>query len=182
MDSTLSYADPPLNKSSRKRSAVSNALQSPVRVVTGMKFSASAETVWKRLMFYEQIEKRPPLVLRLLLPIPIRADGRKLEVGEEIKCIYQDGYLVKRVTGINRGWNYLFEVVEQNLPLHGGIKLSGGSYTLQELPDGGTEVALETRYVSANRPRWLCRRIEAAVCHLFHRHILNAMRKHAEHQ
>jgi hypothetical protein len=180
MDSTLSYAAPPLKKSSRNRGAVSRAGESAASVVTCMKFDASVETVWERLRFYEQIEKRPPLVLRLLLPIPIRTQGRQLEAGNEIKCVYQDGYLVKRVTRITPGWNYSFEVVEQNLPLRRGIKLSGGSYTLRKLPGGATEVALETRYASPNRPRWFCRWIEAMVCHLFHRHILTAMRRGAE--
>jgi len=31
---------------------------------------------------YEQIETRPPLVLRLLLPLPVRTEGRKSEPGD----------------------------------------------------------------------------------------------------
>jgi hypothetical protein len=180
MDSTLRYADPALNKSSGKRNAVTRTVQTPVSVVTAVKFSVSLGIVWQRLMFYEQIEKPPPWVLRLLLPIPVRTEGRELEVGEEIKCIYENGSLTKRVTRVTRGREFAFDVIEQKLKLHGGIKLSGGSYTLRELPDGRTEVALKTRYASRNRPRWLCRPVEAAVCHLFHRHILQAMRNRAE--
>jgi hypothetical protein len=146
-----------------------------VSVVTGMSFAVPVEAIWKRLMFYEQIEKRPPWLLRLLLPIPIRTDGHVTEAGDEIKCCYHNGYLLKRVTQIVRGQFYAFDVIEQRLALPRAIRLSQGSYTLRELPNGGTEVSLETRYLSGNRPRWLCHRIEAAVCHLFHSHILNAI-------
>ncbi len=155
--------------------AAASAMQSPTTVVTRMNFATSPEKVWEGLMFYEQIAKRPPLLLRVLLPVPIRAKGRKSEVGDEVTCQYVSGHLRKRGTHVTRERNYTFEVMEQNLSL-GGIRLSGGSYTLFPLPDGGTDVVLETRYHSSKRSGWLRRRIEALVCHLFHRHILRAMR------
>jgi hypothetical protein len=156
------------------------AMQPAISVVTGMNFAVHAEAAWAGLVFYEQIEKRPPWFLCLVLPAPIRADIRELEVGNEIKCHYSGGHLVKRVTRVNRGWHYAFEIIEQNLTLGRGIRLLGGSYTLRALPGGRTEVALETRYVSPNRPRCVCEPIEMAVCHLFHRHILSAMRAELE--
>ena len=52
-------------------------------IETRIRFAAAAEKVWDALLFYEQIEQRPPLLLRLLLPLPIRTDGSKFEVGDE---------------------------------------------------------------------------------------------------
>ena len=149
-------------------------------IVTRMKFAASPEQAWGELIFYEQIAERPPLHLRLLLPLPIRTEGRKSEVGDDARCVYEGGHLLKRVTRIDRGRRYEFEVVEQDLTVGGGMRLLGGGYTLRELPDGRAEVALETRYVSPKHPRWLWKPIEAAVCHTFHRHILGTMRRNAE--
>jgi hypothetical protein len=146
-------------------------------VVTRMKFAASPEQAWQVLMFYEQIEERPPLHLRLLLPLPIRTEGRKSEVADEARCVYQGGHLLKRVTQVDPGCYYGFEVVEQHLRVGSGIRLLGGGYRLRELMGGRTEIALETRYVSPRRPHWLWKPIEAAVCHMFHRHILGAMRR-----
>jgi hypothetical protein len=146
-------------------------------IVTRAKLHLSPEQAWDELMFYEEIAARPPLLLRLLLPRPVRAEGRKERVGDEARCLYRSGHLVKRVTRIDRGRGYEFEVVEQNLSIGGGIRLAGGSYTLSGLSGGRTEVALRTRFVSPSRPRWLWGPIEAALCHLFHRHILGAMRR-----
>jgi hypothetical protein len=141
-----------------------------------MRFAAAAETVWVGLMFYEQLRRRPPLLLRLLLPAPTRTEGRKFAVGDQTRCLYEQGLLVKRITSIDPPRRCRFEIAEQRLRIAGGIRLAGGSYSLGVLPDGSTRVELETRYVSPWRPRWLCRPIEAAVCHAFHRHILGAMR------
>lgn len=156
--------------------AAAGVKEQSTSVITRLNFAASPENVWEGLMFYEQIGKRPPLLLRLLLPNPIRTEGRKSEVGDEVTCHYVSGHLLKRVTHVTRGRNYTFEVTEQNLTLGGGIKLSGGGYTLRRLSDGCTEVAITTQYRSPKRPRWLWMRIEAVVCHSFHRQILSAMR------
>lgn len=148
--------------------------------MTGMRFSASPGEVWEGLMSYEEIPRRPPLLLRLLLPEPMRAEGRRAAIGDETRCVYDRGHLLKRVTRIDLRRQYSFSVVEQELSISGGIRLTGGSYVLLELPDGSTRLELETRCVGFARPRWLWRPIEAAVCHAFHRHILGAMRRDVE--
>ena len=149
-------------------------------ILTRMAFAAPPERVWSEMMFYEQIEERPPLLLRLLLPVPIATEKVKLNVGEVVRCSYQGGHLLKRITEIDPQRYYGFDVVEQSLAIGGGLTLSGGCYTLRELPGGGTEVAVTTRYLSGRRPGWFWKPIEAAVCHLFHRHLLAAMRRKVE--
>jgi hypothetical protein len=140
-----------------------------------MQFAASREQVWDGLLFYEQVAERPPLHLRLLLPLPIRAEGTQSKVGDEARCIYERGYLVKRMTRVDPGYHLAFDVVAQHLALGGGMRLLGGNYTLQSLPHGRTQVAATTRYVSPRRPRWLWHPIQATICHMFHRFLLGAI-------
>lgn len=140
-----------------------------------MVLPARPEAVWGALMFYEQLEERPPRLLRLLLPVPIRTEGRKAQVGDEALCLYEGGHLVKRVTQVEPGVRYGFGVVRQELAIGGGLRLHGGWYALRPLAGGRTEVETGTRYASPRRPRWLFQPVEAAVCHLFHRHIMRAM-------
>ena len=149
-------------------------------VITRMTVAASPARVWQGLIFYEEIGERPPLYLRLLLPVPIRTEGRISEVGDEAKCLYEGGHLLKRLTRIERGDLYEFEVAEQELAVGGGMRLSGGRYTLRELPDSQTELAVETRYVSTKWPRWFWKPLEAMVCHVFHRYLLSSMRRKME--
>jgi hypothetical protein len=131
-------------------------------------------------MFYEEIRRPAPLFLRLLLPEPIRTEGSKFAVGSESRCVYRQGHLLKRVTGIVPGRRCRFEVADQRLAIVGGIRLEGGGYALSEHAGGTTRVELETRYVSSLHPRWLAGPIEAAVCRAFHRHILEAIRQAVE--
>ncbi|MEO8032534.1 MAG: hypothetical protein ABJC74_11455 [Gemmatimonadota bacterium] len=149
-------------------------------VVTRLTFTATPAQAWDTLMFYEQIEARQPLILRLLLPVPIRTEGSKSVVGDESRCLYEGGLLIKRITDVDRGRHLGFDITLQELVVGRGMTLLGGSYTLRPLPNGCTEVEVATRYTSPRRPRWLCRPLEAAVCHLFHRHVLRAMRCDAE--
>lgn len=149
-------------------------------VSTTMVFDADPSDVWDRLMFYEQIAQRPPLHLRLLLPIPIETIGRKSQPGDEARCLYRGGYLIKRVTQVEPGRRYAFEVAAQALVVGGGMKLSGGEYVIRALADGRTEIRIVTNYTSPRWPRWLWQPIERAVCHSFHRHILRAMRREIE--
>lgn len=131
-------------------------------------------------MFYEQIGEPPPLLLRLLLPLPIGTDGAKSAVGDEAMCLYTGGHLRKRVTRIEPCRHYGFDVVDQQLAVGGGLLLTGGCYVLRELTSRRTEVAVTTRYVSHKRAARLWRPIEAFVCHIFHRHLLAAMRREIE--
>ena len=151
-----------------------------ISVVTRMTFAASPAQVWNGLMFYEGIGRRPPLHLRLLLPIPIGTEGRISEVGDEAMCFYEGGHLLKRITRIDHSDRYEFEVVEQALSFGGGMRLAGGSYTLRELPDGETEVSVETTYRSTKSPRWFWKPVERMVCHSFHRHLLGSIRRKIE--
>ena len=154
--------------------------QSSTSIVTRMVFAAPPEQIWNGLLFYEQIQERPPLHLRLLLPVPLRTEGGKWRVGDDVKCVYTCGDLIKRITRIDPSRHYEFDVIEQNLKLGGGLALHGGSYALRPLDRGGTEVSVTTRYVSALRPGWLWKPIEATACHMFHRYLLSAMRRKFE--
>ncbi|MFW2387956.1 MAG: hypothetical protein ACN4G0_06450 [Polyangiales bacterium] len=155
-------------------------LAQPVSVVTSMIFAAPPDRVWKGLVFYEELGGRPPLHLRLLLPVPVRNVGKVSDVGDEATCLYEGGNLLKRITRIEQGDLYEFEVAEQNLSVGGGMRLSGGRYKLRGLSDGQTEVSVETRYLSSKWPRWFWKPLEKMVCHWFHRYLLGTMRRQIE--
>ncbi len=149
-----------------------------VVVETRSSFAVAPGQLWRSLMFYEQIDEPPPWYLRLLLPRPIRTEGEKSAVGDEALCLYEGGHLVKRVTRIEPGVRYEFAVVEQQLAFGAAIRLSRGSYTLQEI-GGRTELCVMTRYTGGRQPRVVWRPIEAAFCHLFHRHLLRSIGRKA---
>lgn len=152
----------------------------PATIITRATFPTSRAKTWQSLLFYEEVKERPPIHLRLLLPVPIRTEGDKKRVGGEAMCLYEGGHLLKRTTRIEEGTLYEFEVAEQALAVGGSMRLSGGRYTLRELGPNLTEVAVETRYTSTKWPRWFWGPLERFVCHMFHRFLLGSMRRKAE--
>jgi hypothetical protein len=151
----------------------------PITIVTKKLLPASASLIWDSLMFYEQIEKKPPLLLRILLPYPVRTEGEKEAVGDVATCVYAQGHLLKQLLQTVHGELYEFQVIEQHLRIGGSLRLMGGSYKLQEISAHQTEVSVTTRYLSRKWPRAFWRPVEGAVCHAFHRYLLAAIQSKA---
>ncbi len=164
----------------RARTDTAAQATEPATITTKMTFEASPEQVWRSLLFYEEVQERPPLHLRLLLPVPVRTDGDKTKVGGEAMCVYERGHLVKRATRIDEPSLYEFEVSEQALAVGGSMRLCGGRYVLRAVAPERTEVSVDTRYRSTKWPRWFWRPLERFVCHMFHRFLLRTMRRKAE--
>lgn len=149
---------------------------SSASVTTRARLSAAPQRVWERLLFFEQVPDSPPFPLSWLLPSPLRVEGRRSQVGDEARCVYVQGHLVKRITAVIPLRLFAFEVIEQELAIGRGIRLEGGSYRLAG-SKGGTHVTLETRYRAPSFPRLTWRPLEAMVAHAFHRYLIAALRQ-----
>lgn len=139
-------------------------------VSTASRLAAPAERVWQALVTYEEVRERPAWWLRLLIPQPVGTEGDKTVPGALVRCQYETGSLMKRITRVEPPGALEFDVIDQKIGLESKIVALGGGYRIER-----GELVLETRYVSSLRPRWLWRRVEAVVAHAFHRHILKGI-------
>ncbi len=150
-------------------------------VSTEALFEAPPPVAWDAIMFYEEVAHKPPLILRLALPVPIRSEGTKTSVGDVVRCVYDRGYLVKRITAAEEYRRLSFEVLEQNLHFERDVTLLGGSFELS--PSGAdnptTRVVLRTHYQRHLNPKWLWEPIERVVIRSLHQHVLKGMREKA---
>lgn len=144
-------------------------------VVTRAAIAAPPEEVWRRIMFYEEVPHRPALLLRLLLPAPLRTAKSGMCAGATVHCAYGDGgHIVKRITAVDPPMLVRFDVLEQNLGIEPCVTTVEGAYRIRRSGDG-SEVALNTTYRGHLRPRWLWRLPERWLAHALHRHILGGM-------
>jgi len=143
-------------------------------VTTTALFDAPPDDVWQRMMFYEEVPQRPSLLLRLLLPAPVRTEGGNKEVGTVVACTYSRGGLTKRITVLDRPRLVRFEVLEQHLGIERCMTTVEGAYEFRA-EGTGTRVALTTQYHGHLRPRRLWRPLERLLAHRLHRHILDGM-------
>jgi hypothetical protein len=144
-------------------------------VATSLLFEASCETVWQSMLSYEEVSRRPPLILRVLLPMPLRTEGDKTSPGADVRCLYGGGDLVKRITVVDAPHLLEFDVVQQRLGIESCITAIGGSYRIRS-SGGQAEIVLTTNYTGFLQPRYLFRSVERFLAHRFHRHILEGMR------
>ena len=143
-------------------------------VTTRATFAAPPEDLWRAMLFYEEVPQRPPLLLRLFLPSPLRTDGGEKRVGATVACRYTHGILVKRFTVLEPPHLARFEVLDQRIGVEHCVTTIEGAYEIGAI-EGGAEVALTTRYRGRLRPRWLWRRLERRLAHRLHAHILAGM-------
>ena len=151
------------------RNARSEAVQ------TALHLNAPPEAVWRGILFYEEVPRRPLWFLRIFLPQPICTEGEKTRVGAIVRCTYDGGYLLKRITAVEPARLVRFDVLEQRLGIEDCVSMSQGSYEIRVDGDG-SEVVLTTHYRSRLRPRRLWRPLERCLAHQLHRHILDGMR------
>lgn len=147
----------------------------PSTVTTRMVLNMKPADLFRAFMFYEDIGKKPPILLRLLLPVPSGTKGEISEVGSIVTCMYDEGYIQKRITRIKPDTLYEFEVTGQTLIIGGDIRLSGGCFRLHDLGNGKTEVLLETHYYYNRNARWHSKFLERLVCQTFHRYIIKSI-------
>jgi hypothetical protein len=143
-------------------------------VTTTLLLHVPSRFAWEALRFYEDIPARPSPLLRLVLPIPIRSEGRKLQLGALVRCTYEGGYLVKRITVVDAPRLLRFEVLEQHLGIEHCISLGDGSYEIRD-HGSSSEILLTTAYRGHLRPRFLWRPLERILAHAVHRHILRGI-------
>jgi len=142
---------------------------------TQVHIAASPDSVWNRILFYEDVPKRAPLLLGALLPRPIRTQGDKNGVGSRVQCVYEGGRsLAKRITAVEPPSTLQFEVTEQSLGIEDCLVATGGSYQI-EACGFSSHVTLTTTYRAFLHPRWLWRRVEAALMSQLHTHILRGL-------
>jgi hypothetical protein len=147
---------------------------------TELTVDATPQEAWQAVMFYEEVEHDPPWLLRLALPKPVRSVGNKQRVGEVVRCFYDRGYLVKRISRVEEGRLLAFEVIEQKLHFERDVTLKSGSFEITPTDDGRSRIVLTTRYERHLSPAWIWQPIESMVVHTLHEHVLEGMRRHTE--
>jgi hypothetical protein len=146
-------------------------------VTTRLSIHSTPQEAWNAIMFYEEVEHEAPWLLKLSLPRPVRSHGSKGNVGDVVRCEYERGYIVKRITEVEPGRRLAFEVLEQKLFKERDLMLQDGSFEITPRDDGRLDLVLTTRYERRLAPRWLWETTEHQVLHTLHGHVLEGMRR-----
>ncbi len=137
--------------------------------------TAPVNAAWRGIVFFEDVRRRPPLILRIGLAHPLHTYGRSTGVGDRKTCVYNRGHITKEVVEIQDGRLLAFRVVEQNIGYEHDVRLIGGQFAMDPLDEMRTEVALTTTYEPRLAPRFVWRPFERLAVHTLHRHVIGAI-------
>lgn len=145
--------------------------------VTSEVVHAGKVDIWHKLGFYEHVNKKPPMVLRIVLPVPREVEGRHAEVGDLCRCRYSDGgHLTKRMTRVVDGERIEFEIVEQSIRWQNAIKLRGGYIEVDEYAPGVCAVTMLTYFETrTHAASYLCCPIKRIIKYM-HRFVMEDLR------
>ena len=149
-------------------------------IETSLIVPTSLANAWDGVMFYEEVRHEPPLLLRLLLPRPLRTTGGTQNVGDIKYCIYSKGRLVKKITRRDEMKRLAFDVIEQTKIETRSIRLTGGEFRFEGIGPQQTRVTLATEYQPLLGPRFAWRWAETLATHALHQHVLRGMKLKAE--
>jgi hypothetical protein len=151
------------------------------RVTTSGVIVAPLDETWNAMQFYEEVTHDPPWILRVGLARPLHTIGESCEVGDEKTCVYNKGRLIKRVTNVEPYVRLEFLIIEQRIGYERDVKLRSGSFTFEPVDERHTRITLVTEYEPLNAPRPLWRWGERYAVGLLHRHVIEGMKREAEH-
>lgn len=114
---------------------------------TQLKIQVAIQDAWSKLRFYEEVEKEPPLLLKMTLAHPLRIVGDHFVAGNISRCEYKDGqFILKRITAANDRDLLAFEVIESSSRFNRHIKLRGGVIQLTAVDEMNTTISMTTYY------------------------------------
>lgn len=142
-------------------------------VTTSRVIIGDPDEVWDALMYFEDVDSTPPLLMRIALPRPLYSTGSMDSIGDRRVCVYTKGRLAKEIVEIEDEKLLGFRVVEQEF--EPSVILTGGRFVLEELEDGETKITLTTDYIPVHSPRLAWRWAEVLGARTLHTHVINGI-------
>lgn len=145
-------------------------------VKTSISIKADQQKVWQKVGFYEHVQKKPSMLLKLSLPIPKEVAGKYSKVGDVCRCKYSDGgYLTKRITQIVNNNRIEFEIIEQSIRYQNMVKLLGGSIEVIEIDNNQSQINMVTNYENHFAPKFISKFFINIVIKSMHQFVIQDM-------
>jgi hypothetical protein len=162
-------------------------------VVTSIEINADAETVWKNVIAFPQLDEPEEFIFKAGIAYPINAKIEGSGVGAVRHCNFTTGSFVEPLTVWDEPKLLKFDVVEQPAPmkeisfwdvnaphLHDYFVSKQGQFKLTQLPNGHTLLEGTTWYYHNIRPAFYWQLWSDNIIHKIHDRVLQHIKKNAE--
>ncbi len=157
---------------------IEQVLWKPIPVVqqrTTQVIDAPPAQIWRSIRFYDRMTHAQPWLMRINAPQPVQTTGAMNAPGDEQLCLYERGFVRKRLTAVDPERRLAFDVTQQQLHFEHDVRLVGGSFDLEPASGGRTRVTLTTAYEPLCRPRFCWAPIERWVVGSLHAYLLEGI-------
>jgi len=162
-------------------------------VRTSIEINASAETVWKNVIEFPQLDEPTEFIFKTGIAYPINATIKGQGVGAVRHCNFTTGSFVEPITVWNQPNLLRFSVEEQPATmkeislydihpthLHGYWVSKQGQFKLTTLPNGHTLLEGTTWYVNKIKPDFYWTTWSDYIVHKIHNRVLEHIKKQSE--
>lgn len=162
-------------------------------IVTTIEINASAETVWKNVVEFPQLDEPTEFIFRTGIAYPINAKIVGQGVGAVRHCNFSTGSFVEPITVWDEPRLLKFDVVDQPEPmtelsfydlhpnhLHGYFVSKQGQFKLTTLPNGHTLLEGTTWYYNKIRPTFYWTIWSDFIVHKIHERVLTHIKTQSE--
>ena len=163
-------------------------------VVTTVDVDAPPETVWRKVIRFDEIRAPLPWYFRSGIAYPVRAEITGAGVGAIRRCEFSTGSFVEPITTWDAPRKLGFDVISQPPPLtelsiysevyaphiHGFFQSRRGEFRLIRLGNGRTRLEGHTWYSVSIYPQGYWRMISEPLLHAIHRRVLDQVKREAE--
>jgi len=166
----------------------------PVKpIVTTIEINAPAETVWKNVVEFPQLDEPTEFIFKTGIAFPINAKIEGKGVGAIRHCNFSTGSFVEPITVWDEPRLLSFDVVDQPEPmtelspydlhpnhLHGYFVSKHGQFKLIPLPNGHTLLEGTTWYYNKIKPTFYWTLWSDFIVHKIHERVLRHIKVEAE--
>ena len=162
-------------------------------IVTTIEINASAETVWKNVVEFPQLDEPTEFIFRTGIAYPINAKIVGQGVGAIRHCNFSTGSFVEPITVWDEPRLLKFDVIDQPEPmkelsfydlhpnhLHGYFVSKQGQFKLTTLPNGHTLLEGTTWYYNKIRPTFYWTIWSDFMVHKIHERVLSNIKIQSE--
>jgi len=162
-------------------------------IVTTIEINASAETVWKNVVEFPQLDEPTEFIFKTGIAYPINAKIEGQGVGAIRHCNFSTGSFVEPITVWDEPHLLKFDVVDQPEPmkelspydlhpnhLHGYFVSKHGQFKLTPLPNGHTLLEGTTWYYNKIKPTFYWTLWSDFIVHKIHERVLRHIKVESE--
>jgi hypothetical protein len=160
-----------------------NAAEKPSRdcvrsetFISSITIDSEPEEVWKAIKSVEHLDLPKPFLMKIGLPVPLRCELHREEVGGKRICYFDSGYIEETIVEWNFPLSMKMEITETRLPGRHWLSFKDCSYELNRRGDR-TILIRKTTINSRLQPAWYWRSLEGLGVQTEHDYLFDYLRE-----